>query len=229
MKTKIALVDDHRMTREMMAQAINRSQYFEVIMQSSEGKEFIEQLKKAEELPDIVILDLLMHGMDGLETALWLQEHRKHMSVLIVTMSNKYALMVRLLQAGVKGIITKQDDFSELETALNCIRQRKRYHNKHVTGEIFNEISSDKAGDMVFERITKVEFRFLRLCCSELTYRAIADHLNVSPRTVDSYRDSLFAKLNLRSRAGLVLYAIRMGVVDLDNDDPITSLGKKSD
>jgi two-component system invasion response regulator UvrY len=229
MKAKIALVDDHLLTRETMTQVINRFQHFEVIMQASDGKDFIEQIKKAEVLPDIVVLDLLLPRMDGLETSLWLQEHRRHMSVLICTMSRKYPFFVRLLQAGVKGILTKHDDIPELEAALHLLRQRKMYINKKVTSDIYNEISGDKEGDQVFERITKSEFRFMRLCCSELTYRAIADYLSVSPRTVDSYRDSLFAKLNVSSRTGLVLYAIRNGVVDLENDDPIMHLGKKPD
>jgi two-component system invasion response regulator UvrY len=229
MKTKVALVDDHQMTRETMAQAINRFQHFEVIMEASNGKEYIDLIKRSEVLPDIVVLDILMPRTDGLETALWLQEHRPHMSVLICTMSRKYPLLVRLLQAGVRGILTKQDNVAELEIALNCVRQRKMYINKNVTGDIYNEIRGDRAGDQVFQRITRTEFRFMRLCCSELTYRAIADQLNVSPRTVDSYRDSLFSKLNVSSRTGLVLYAIRNGVVDLENDDPIMHLGKKPD
>ncbi|MFN5428449.1 MAG: response regulator transcription factor [Bacteroidota bacterium] len=226
MKTKIALVDDHVMSRETMAQVINRYQHFEVVMQASNGNEFIEKVKKAEELPDIVVLDLLMPEMDGFDTALWIQEHRKYFRVLVLSMTFKYNMMVRMLQAGARGILTKQDDLTELEYALNMLRQRGLYINKHVSFSMYRELMKNKSGALGHDRITNMEFRFLRLCCSELTYRAIADQLNVSPRTVDTHRDNLFEKLKLRSRAGLIMYAIQMGIVDLDNLDPVVYQGK---
>jgi DNA-binding NarL/FixJ family response regulator len=226
MKTKIALVDDHVMSRETMAQVVNRYQNFQVVMQASNGAEFIEQVKKAEELPDIVVLDLLMPEMDGFDTALWIQEHRRYFSVLVLTMTCKYNMIVRMLQAGVRGILTKHDDLTELEFALNMLRQRGLYINKHVSHNMYRELTKNKSGALGHDRITSMEFRFLRLCCSELTYRAIADQLNVSPRTIDTHRDNLFEKLKLRSRAGLIMYAIQMGIVDLDNIDPVIYKGK---
>lgn len=227
MKTKIALVDDHQLTREPLALYFSRHSSYEVIMQAGDGKTFIDQIRKSEVLPDIVVLDLMMPVMDGFEVALWLQQYHKYIQVLVLTMSHQYGMIARLLQLGVRGILSKEDDLAELESALNTLRQRKHYMNRHVTSAMFREHLNDKTAKEDMERISNAEFRFLRLCCSELTYGAIAERMYVSPRTVESYRDSLFEKFNLRSRYGLIMFACRKGIVDFENNDPVMHLGSK--
>jgi DNA-binding NarL/FixJ family response regulator len=227
MKTKIALVDDHQITREPLALYLNRHSNYEVIMEAGDGKTFIDQIRKSQVLPDIVVLDLMMPVMDGFEVALWLQQYHKYIQVLVLTMSHKYGMIARLLQLGVKGILSKEDNLEELENALNTLRQRKIYMNRHVTGSMFKEHLNDKTAKEDMERITNAEFRFLRLCCSELTYSAIAERMYVSPRTVESYRDSLFEKFNIRSRYGLIMFACRKGIIDLEGNDPVMYLGSR--
>lgn len=214
---KIAMVDDHSLLRNGLANLINSFEGFEVSMEANNGRDFIEQLATASP-PDIVLLDINMPVMNGYETAAWIRENLPGAKTLVLSMLDSDLAIIRMLNLGARGFLIKDSHPNQFRTALNQLRDQGFCLNEGISGRISyiakNEDPDDKSGtNLVPPRLTDKEHHFLRLSCSELTYREIASEMGISPRTVDSHRDSLFAKLNVYSRVGLVLYAIKNGIV----------------
>ena len=206
----LAIVDDHKLFRDGLAELINVFCNYQVIIEADNGQDFINQLS-AGHLPEIVLLDINMKQMDGFETAAWLKEHHPDMKILALSMYENENAIIRMLRAGVKGYILKDCDPSELKYAINSIITSGFYYTENVTGKLISIVSKKDNDDELNER----EITFLKLVCSELTYKEIADKMFKGVRTIDGYRDALFEKLNVKTRVGLVLYAIKNGIVSL--------------
>jgi DNA-binding NarL/FixJ family response regulator len=218
MNTKVAVVDDHQLVRTGLVQMVQSLPGWEVTIEASNGKDFIDQTHLLAP-PDIVLLDIRMPIMDGYETALWIRSHLPETRVLVVSMVSREPAVIRMLRLGVYGFITKNSTQAELHQALSRIQQKQFHVNELVGNRIFHYFSENSTEQLPDEKntITDREFIFLRKCCSELTYRQIAKEMYVSPRTIDTYRDHLFEKLQVRTRVGLVIYALRTGLIEVDD------------
>ncbi|MFY7965275.1 MAG: response regulator transcription factor [Chitinophagaceae bacterium] len=208
MKHKIVIVDDHILIAKALAGIIETFDNFEVMYEAENGKAMIEKMAHKKNVPDIVLLDISMPIMDGFETAAWLKEN--HPSVLIMTLSmqNDEDSLIKMIRAGAKGYLLKNIHPTELENALNSLVKNLYYYPDWATKSIINNIGIDKnsAFKMPF---TDRELEFLSYTCSELSYKEIAEKMFCSPRTVEGYRDALFEKLELKSRVGLAVFAIK--------------------
>jgi len=209
-KIKVALVDDHILLRNGLRGLIDSFNNCTVLYEANNGRDFINKLK-AEQIPDIVLMDINMPEMDGYETTLWVKNNHPEIKVLALSMYDNENAIIRMLRAGVKGYILKDCDPSELEYAINSIMTSGFYYTENVTGKLVSIVSKKDSDDELNER----EIAFLKLVCSELTYKEIADKMYKGVRTIDGYRDALFEKLNVKTRIGLVLYAIKNGIVSL--------------
>lgn len=218
MNTKVAVVDDHQLVRTGLVQMIQSLPGWEVTIEAANGKDFIDQTNLLAP-PDIVLLDIRMPIMDGYETALWIRSHLPETRVLVVSLVSREPAVIRMLRLGVYGFITKNSTQAELHQALSRIQQKQFHVNELVGNRIFHYFSENSTEQLPDEKntITDREFIFLRKCCSELTYRQIAKEMYVSPRTIDTYRDHLFEKLQVRTRVGLVIYALRTGLIEVDD------------
>ena len=218
MNTKVAVVDDHQLVRTGLVQMVQSLPGWEVTIEAANGKDFIDQTNLLAP-PDIVLLDIRMPIMDGYETALWIRSHLPETRVLVVSMVSREPAVIRMLRLGVYGFITKNSTQAELHQALSRIQQKQFHVNELVGNRIFHYFSENSTEQLPDEKntITDREFIFLRKCCSELTYRQIAKEMYVSPRTIDTYRDHLFEKLQVRTRVGLVIYALRTGLIEVDD------------
>jgi len=218
MNTKVAVVDDHQLVRTGLMQMVQSLPGWEVTIEAANGKDFIDQTNLLSP-PDIVLLDIRMPIMDGYETALWIRSHLPETRVLIVSMVSREPAVIRMLRLGIYGFITKDTNTAELHQALKRIQQKQFHVNELVGNRIFHYFSDSTTEQLPDEKndITDREFIFLRKCCSELTYRQIAKEMHVSPRTIDTYRDHLFEKLQVRTRVGLVIYALRTGLIEVDD------------
>lgn len=210
----IALVDDHTLLREGLANLLREMEH-QVALEASNGDDFIEQLNK-KPLPEVVLLDINMPVKDGYETALWLKQNKPAVKVLALSMYDDEYAIIKMLKNGARGYILKDVEPSELKRAIAALDKNGFYYSDLVTGTLLHNINDDNEnskpnGSGLSER----EVLFLKLCCTEMTYKEIADKMCVSPRTVDGYRDDLFEKLNVKSRVGLVLYAIKNGIVKM--------------
>ncbi len=156
--------------------------------------------------------------MDGYETALWLKKNYPLIKVLSLSMYDNENAIIRMFKAGAKGYILKDCDPSELRTALDSVNNKGFYYSELVTGRLIHTINQMDDADNNTANLVQLsdrEIEFLKLICSELTYKEIADKMFLSPRTIDGYRDALFEKLNAKTRVGLVMYAIKNGIVNL--------------
>jgi two-component system invasion response regulator UvrY len=213
-KIRIAMADDHVLLRNALAALIDSFEDCQVILQAGNGKELTEAIRKGSS-PQVVILDLNMPDMDGFDTAAWLQEHYPDILVLMLTMYDSELSLIRLLQAGVKGFLKKDIHPSELKFAIQSVVQNGYYYSNHTTGKLVNLFRQHSDGNSLIQRsvLNDQEIQFLKLACSDLTYKEIAQRMSLNPRAVDTLRDQLFIKLDVKSRVGLALVAIRQGVV----------------
>jgi len=214
-KIDVALVDDHALLRNGLAGLIRSMDHFTVLFEASNGIEFLDKLKTFP-LPDIVLMDINMPLMDGYETAQWIKENHPSIKVLALSMYDNDQAIIRMLKCGAKGYILKDIEPDEFKAALDSLVNKGFYYSEIVTGKLIHAVNnSDKSGHfgnvlIVNER----EIEFLKLVCTEKTYKEIADVMCLSPRTIDGYREALFEKLNVKTRIGLAMYAIRSGFVD---------------
>lgn len=212
-KIKIALADDHILLRSALADLINSFDECLVILQCSNGLELKEMLQK-DNPPDIILLDLNMPLIDGFETAEWLKHNFQNTHILMLTMYDTEATMIRLLQSGVKGFLKKDVHPSELRFAINSVIQNGYYYSNSTTGKLVNLFRT--SNDQAIEKniLTEQEIKFLKLAATDMTYKEIALKLLLNPRSVDNLRDHLFEKLDVKSRVGLAMYSIRHGIVN---------------
>ncbi len=152
--------------------------------------------------------------MDGFETAAWLSKNYPKIKVLALSMFSDERTIIRMLRQGARGYILKNIEPEELKKALDSVMKKNFYLSEEISGKIISGLHKDMDRVEESPSLTQREKEFLSLICSEITYKEIAAKMFVSPRTVDEYRNSLFEKLKVKSRVGLVMYAIRNGLVE---------------
>ena len=214
MKGKIALVDDHVLLRNGLANLLEDLGY-EVVFQADNGKHFIELLN-THELPQLVLMDINMPLMNGYETTLWVKQNHSSIHVLVLSMLDDEDSVIRMIRNGAKGYVLKDCEPDELKTAIHSILHKGFYHSEMVSGKLLHAISSQSDKDnhsLGHVRLTEKETEFLKWICTELSYKEIAEKMNISPRTVDTYRDNLQEKLSCKGRVSLVLWSIKNGLV----------------
>ncbi len=215
--TRIALVDDHVLLRNGLASLIESFEGYTVLFQADNGKEFIEQLK-THPAPDIILLDITMPEMNGFETAAWIKRNTPSIKILVLSMMDNDEVVISMLKAGARGYILKDSKPVVFKQALDNIRDTGFYMNELVSNKMLNFVHHEENKGREVSAIAQLsprELTFLQYACSEMTYKDIAVEMQVSPRTIDGYRDELLKKLNLQSRVGLVLFAIKHGLYKL--------------
>jgi two-component system, NarL family, invasion response regulator UvrY len=212
----IVLTDDHVLLRNGLA-ALVKSLGHTVLFEADNGKDFISKLDK-NNCPDVVLMDINMPEMDGYDTAQWIKTNYWDIKVLALSMYDNENAIIRMLKCGAKGYILKDSEPSELKAAIDALLTKGYYYSDLVTGKLIHAINKidDEGSDVnTVNNLNERETDFLKYACTELTYKEIADKMFVSPRTIDGYRDGLFEKLHVKTRVGLVMYAIKQGVVNV--------------
>lgn len=215
--SRVILIDDHVLLRNGLANLIKSFGDYDVLFEASNGKVLIEKLNP-KLLPELVLMDINMPEMDGYDTCIWLRNNHPEIKVLALSMYDSETSIIRMFKAGAKGYILKDCDPAELKAALSAVITKGFYYSEMITGKLIHTINQFDADDNDAQRSIKLnerEITFLKWACTELTYKEIADKMFLSPRTIDGYRDDLFEKLNAKTRVGLVLYAIKNGIVTL--------------
>lgn len=213
---KIALADDHTLFRKGVEELVADFDNMEVLYSVANGKELVQKLSSAAVLPDVCLLDINMPEMNGFETAKKIKENWPEIKILAVSVYDSEFHILSMLRAGAGGYILKDSQPEILRQAIESLYKNDFYHSEMVTGKILHQLVS-KPKEVTSAELNENEIQFLKLCCSEMTYKEIADVMSISHRTIDGYRDQLFAKLNIKSRTGLVLYALKRGIATLDS------------
>jgi len=215
-KIKLALADDHNLFRRGMEEIIDDFDNMEVICSVANGKELINNMMSAAVLPDICLLDINMPLMNGFETAGKIKEMWPGIKILAVSVYESEFNIIGMLRAGAGGYILKDSQPAILRQAIETLYSNDFYHSELVTGKLMHQVIS-KPKDTLSIELNEKEIQFLKLCCTEMIYKEIADVMNIGHRTIDGYRDQLFHKLKIKSRTGLVIYALKRGIANLDD------------
>lgn len=211
---QVAIVDDHTLLRNALAKLIDSFENFSVHFEAANGEDLKLILAK-KGIPDIILLDVNMPGMNGFETAEWLYKNYPQIKVLALSMLSDESTIIRMLKLGAKGYVLKSIDPEELQTALNSVIKKNFYLSEYISGKVIGGLNRnmEMPDDVIF--LTEKEKEFLRLICSDLPYKEIAEKMFVGQRRVEDYRNTLFEKLKVKSRVGLVLYAIKNGIFEV--------------
>lgn len=216
---KLAVVDDHKLFRKGLISLIEMvDSNYRILFEADNGLDMKNKLQP-DELPDLILMDVNMPGMDGFESVAWLNEKYPFVKVLAVSMIEKEESILRMLKLGVKGYLSKDVEPKELGEAIDAVLNKGFYYTDFITGKLVHSLQNGQKGEDVRSEALKLmndrEKDFIKLACSELTYNEIAGIMFLSPKTIDGYRNSLFEKLKVKSRVGLALYAVKHGLVQL--------------
>ncbi|REC77991.1 DNA-binding response regulator [Chryseobacterium elymi] len=210
MKKTIVIVDDHVLIAKALEGIIDNFNDFEVIYVCENGKDLIQKLVDNGKIPDIILLDISMPIMDGFETAAWLTQNHPEIKVMALSMQGDDNSVIKMIKNGAKGYLLKNTHPKDLETALTKLNSDGFFYPEWASKIIFSNLNKDKEAENAV-RISDREREFLKYTVTELSYKEIADRMCCSPRTVESYRDQLCDKLDLKTRVGLAVFAIKNG------------------
>lgn len=213
--TTIALADDHHLIRKALVELINKFEGFHVVFDVANGQEFIEHLKHNES-PDIALIDINMPEMNGFETTEFLSQNYPSIKTLALSVEDNEESILQMLRCGAKGYLLKDTETADFKIALEEVKTKGYYHSELVSNTLLKSLH--KPNGLIQKPVIHFQAReeeFLEFACSELTYKEIADKMCLSPRTIDGYRESLFIRFEIKSRVGLVLFALKNGLVSI--------------
>lgn len=212
----MALADDHVLLRNGLARLIDSFEDYAVIFEADNGLDLQEKVAK-HGAPDLMLMDINMPKMDGFAAAEWLKQTHPLTRILALSMYDQENSVIRMFKAGARGYILKDCEPPELMAALDSVMKKGYYYSELVTGKLIHSLNKldDEGSTQNADKLNDKELQFLKLACTEMTYKEIADKMNLSPRTIDGYRDALFEKLKLKTRVGLVMYALKNGIAHL--------------
>ncbi|HUH34285.1 MAG TPA: response regulator transcription factor [Moheibacter sp.] len=212
MKQKVVIVDDHLLFSKALEEMVNHFEGYEVVSCAENGKDFIAKIGHLSEEKLIVLLDLNMPIMNGFETLQWIKLNQPDFKVLVLSMNDEEESIIKAVKAGANGYLTKSMKPSDLKMALDQMIHHGFYHNELLNAALLSNVQFKPSTEL--DELKAQEIRFLKLACTEMTYREIAEEMCLSPKTIDGYRHALFAKLGVKSRVGLVLYAMQHKILD---------------
>lgn len=223
-KYNIAIVDDHNLFRKGLIKLISigdKNNIYNIVLEAENGTDLKKKLN-IKNLPDIILMDIDMPDMDGYETVDWLRKFYPDINILVVSMFESREAIVRMIRLGVKGYLSKDIEVEDMHMALEAIASKGFYYSDLVSevmveairlGETYDESVSNNPD--AWKNLSENEREFIKLACTDMTYQQIADKMNLSPKTIDGYRESLFLKFSTKNRVSLAMYAVKNGLVKL--------------
>lgn len=216
MTTKIILADDHKIIREGLRSLLDQQADMEVIAETQDGLSTVRLTQKL--LPDVVIMDIGMPEMNGIEATRAIVSSAKSVKIIALSMHSDKRFVLEMLKAGASGYLLKDSAFEELVTAIHTVMASQRYLSPKVTDVVVEEYLGNltRNESTVFTILTVREREVLQLLAEGKTTKLIAATLHVSVKTIETHRQQIMEKLNLRSIAELTKYAIREGLTSLE-------------
>jgi DNA-binding NarL/FixJ family response regulator len=211
MKTSVGIVDDHQLFLKSLGLMLKSFKVYDVVIEALNGKELQDKILTGGTIPSIMLLDVNMPVMNGIETAKWMHANYPKVKLVALSMNDNDTIIIEMIKAGCCAYMLKETHPDELEKALQEI-QVKGFYNGDASNITFRRMLLSES-EVV--QMTENEKQFLQYACSDMTYREIAALMFLSERTIDGYRAALFKKLKVESRVGLAMEAIRKGLVPL--------------
>lgn len=209
-KNKIIIVDDHLLFSQSLELLINSFKDFEVINRFENGKVFISYLQdNIDTDADLILLDVNMPVLDGVSTMKWIKENRPELKVIALSVNDDEEVIIKMITNGAKGYLLKDTSPEIFKDAIVSVIEKGFYFTELVSGMLVKKANEDSKKVNLKEK----EIVFIKHACTEKTYKEIASEMCLSPKTIDGYRECLFDKLEIKTRIGLVLYAIKHKIV----------------
>lgn len=218
----IVLADDEVLFRKGISFLLQREPNFKIVFEANDGQELVDYLKSAEKLPDIVITDLKMPNLNGVETTKILHSEFPALKVIALTSYNTPSFISNMIQVGAVSYIVKNASPEEVVLTINEVAAKGFYYNEEVMKVIYKDIISGKQtpkSDLDSMQLTAREIEILKLICKQYNAVEIAETLSISPRTAEGHRNNLLLKTQTKNIAGLVVYAIQNNIITLNEID----------
>jgi len=213
-KTSVLLVDDHPFVREGIRSFLSDLPDFEVVGEASSGSEAVKMAQQYE--PDFILLDINMPGTNGLEAVGQLRKWTPKAKILVLTVHNSREYVLHVARSGAHGYILKEAPPEELLQAMNAIRDGQKYYSPAVAGYVFDEYERPAGKKVPEKQLTPREVEVLIATANGQSIKEMADTLNITTATVQTYRVRLMEKLETHNVAGLVRYALQKGYLPMD-------------
>jgi DNA-binding NarL/FixJ family response regulator len=213
----LAIADDHKIFRNGLKAMLEDCPDFKLLIEASNGKELIGQL--ATHTPDVILMDIKMPEMDGMQTTTHIHQHFKQIKVLALSMHNEDKYIVDMMKAGASGYLLKNAEPEEIIEAISTVHHKGFYFNEHLSVTLIKQLVgpgsyADAAGQQQVD-LNDREIEVLRLVCQEHSNQEIGDKIFLSVRTVEGYRARLFEKTGSKNLVGLVIFAIKKGIISV--------------
>ncbi len=216
-KTKVLIADDHALVREGIAAFLKLCDDLEVIAEASDGIEALEKAGKFR--PDIIIMDVNMPKLGGLEATVEIKKTHPHIKILVLTQYEDREYIARFLKAGVSGYLLKKAVGSDLVSALKAIVRGELYLYSSIASEVvagFLKEGREHEADDPYEKLSDREKQVLKLVAEGYTHKEVADMLSISVKTVIAHQTNIGEKLGIHTRAGLIKFAIQKGIIKIE-------------
>lgn len=216
-RIKVLIADDHILLRNGLAGLINNFDNAHVCIEASNGLDMINKVQSItkEEYPDIALIDINMPEMDGFESTKWLVSTIPNIKVCALTMYDDERSIIKMIKSGATGYLSKEIEPGELLHALEELYRKGIYYSDTMSYSLLSHVRTPESAKDVHATLTQRELDFLKASCSDLSYKEIAEKFKLSPRTIDGIRDILFVKLKVKTRFGLIMYALRNKIIEL--------------
>ncbi|HVV55551.1 MAG TPA: response regulator transcription factor [Mucilaginibacter sp.] len=213
----LAIADDHKIFRNGLKATLEDNPDLNLIIEASNGKELIGQL--ATQVPDVILMDIKMPEMDGMQTTAYIHQHFNKVKVLALSMHNEDKYIVDMMKAGASGYLLKNAEPEEIIEAILTVYNKGFYFNERLSVTLIKQLVgpgsyNDNAGQQTVE-LNDREVEVLKLVCQEYSNQEIADKIFLSVRTVEGYRARLFEKTGSKNLVGLVIFAIKRGIISV--------------
>lgn len=213
-KINVGIVDDQHLFRQGLASLLKDYPEVNISLEASDGKELLGMLY-AGNIPDVLLLDIEMPVMNGIEALKIIREKKINVKVLIITMHDEEEMVVHLIEKGANGFLPKNEDIENVVDAIVAVMQNDYYFNdKFSKAMLHNLMTSEKIEPkFISSRLNEKELEIVQMVCAEMTNKEIALKLNLSNRTVDGYRERILKKIGARNTAGIVMYALKFKLI----------------
>ncbi|MEI2739962.1 MAG: response regulator transcription factor [Chitinophagaceae bacterium] len=214
-KIRIAIADDYKIFREGLKVGLSSDENLEVIMEADNGEELLTALETTS--PDVIIMDLKMPIMDGMEATKAVRKKYPSIKVLVVTMYDDDKFIIHLMENGANGYLLKNTEPDEIRKSIYAVHENGYYFNDVVNKALLKKLVLKNNLKPSFNQnveLTERELEVLKLICEEKTAAEIAKEIFLSPRSVEGIRQRLIEKIGVRNTAGLVMFAVKNSMVD---------------
>lgn len=211
---KVIICDDHALFRSGVKTALSHKKDVEIIAEAEHGKQLLGMLQAFQ--PDVILLDITMPILSGIETLPELKKTYPHIKVIMLTMHNDHSMIAKLMEMGANSYLTKDSDSETIYEAIKSCYENEYYFNALTNMALIDGLKNRRtteSGLNIDAQLNDKEVTILKLMCEEKSTKEIADIVDLSPRTVEAIRDKLRAKTGAKSMAGLVLFAVKNGIV----------------